>query len=51
MPRDKCPRCGGELVVPHPHRFSPVDKYVEKRLAMKLEKKLINLDEKPGYVP
>lgn len=51
LSRDKCPRCGGDLVVPHPPRFSPVDKYVEKRLKMKLESNMIKLDEKPSYVP
>jgi len=34
--RTRCPVCGGELVVPHPHRFSPEDKYVEYRYRMKL---------------
>jgi H/ACA ribonucleoprotein complex subunit 3 len=51
LARDKCPYCGGELEVPHPYRFSPVDKYVEYRLRAKLEKGYLNLDEKPSYVP
>lgn len=49
--REKCPYCGGEPVVPHPSRFSPVDKYVVYRLKAKLEGKTISLDEKPSYVP
>lgn len=51
LSRGKCPRCGGEVIVPHPPRFSPIDKYVEKRLKMKIESKMIKLDEKPSYVP
>ncbi|MEM4717557.1 MAG: RNA-protein complex protein Nop10 [Desulfurococcaceae archaeon] len=49
--RDKCPLCGGELVVPHPPRFSPVDKYVDKRIKMKIESNMLDLDKKPSYVP
>lgn len=48
--RDKCPYCGGELTVPHPPRFSPIDKYLEYRLKIKLEKGEITA-EKPSYVP
>lgn len=51
LARDKCPNCGGELIVPHPPRYSPEDKYVSYRLKMKIEKKLVNLDEKPPYIP
>ncbi|MEM0001004.1 MAG: RNA-protein complex protein Nop10 [Desulfurococcaceae archaeon] len=51
LTKERCPHCGGELVVPHPPRFSPVDKYVEYRLRMKLEKRILNLEEKPSYVP
>jgi len=40
LSKDKCPHCGGELVVPHPPRFSPEDKYVEHRLKIKFEKGL-----------
>lgn len=32
---DKCPYCGGELRVPHPPRFSPYDKYVKYRIAIR----------------
>ncbi|OYT40838.1 MAG: ribosome biogenesis protein [Desulfurococcales archaeon ex4484_58] len=49
LARDKCPFCGGKLYVPHPPRFSPEDKYVSLRVRMKLENKLIDLDEKPFY--
>jgi H/ACA ribonucleoprotein complex subunit 3 len=51
LSKDKCPFCGGDLVVPHPPRFSPEDKYVMYRLKMKLEKGVINLESKPPYVP
>jgi len=33
--QDKCPVCGSEVRVPHPPRFSPEDRYVRYRLAMK----------------
>jgi H/ACA ribonucleoprotein complex subunit 3 len=39
--RDKCPYCGGELIVPHPPRYSPQDKYVEYRYKIKREKGLV----------
>jgi len=29
---ETCPRCGTKTFVPHPHRFSPEDRYVEYRL-------------------
>jgi H/ACA ribonucleoprotein complex subunit 3 len=32
---DRCPLCGGRVVVPHPPRFSPEDKYVAYRYTMK----------------
>jgi H/ACA ribonucleoprotein complex subunit 3 len=32
---DTCPYCGGNLHVPHPAKFSPVDKYLKYRVAMK----------------
>jgi H/ACA ribonucleoprotein complex subunit 3 len=51
LSKDKCPFCGGDLIVPHPPRFSPEDKYVMYRLKMKLEKGEINLESKPPYVP
>ncbi len=50
LARDKCPYCGGELIVPHPPRFSPEDKYVSLRIKMKLEKRIIDLDKEPYYI-
>ncbi|MEM1627816.1 MAG: RNA-protein complex protein Nop10 [Desulfurococcaceae archaeon] len=49
--RDKCPFCGGDLIVPHPPRFSPLDKYVEYRLLSKISQGVLKLDEKPPYYP
>lgn len=51
LAKDKCPKCGGELVVPHPPRFSPEDKYVSLRLKAKLSAGTLNLDAKPPYTP
>lgn len=48
---DKCPACNSELIVPHPPRFSPEDKYVAYRVRMKRLSGLIRLDEKPYYIP
>jgi len=30
-----CPSCGGKVHVPHPAKFSPDDKYLRYRVAMK----------------
>ena len=46
--RDKCPVCGGPLVVPHPPRFSPEDKYVAYRYRMKMLAGLIPREESPS---
>ncbi|MEM1565874.1 MAG: RNA-protein complex protein Nop10 [Candidatus Bathyarchaeia archaeon] len=35
--KDKCPKCGGVVRVPHPPKFSPEDKYLRLRMAMKRE--------------
>jgi len=35
--RDKCPICGGPVIVPHPPRFSPEDRYLKYRYLMKKE--------------
>jgi len=51
LKRDKCPVCGSELVVPHPPRFSPEDKYLKYRLRMKMVSGLIKLDENPIFDP
>jgi H/ACA ribonucleoprotein complex subunit 3 len=32
-----CPHCGGSLTIPHPAKFSPDDKYLKYRMAMKME--------------
>ncbi|HDM45025.1 RNA-protein complex protein Nop10 [Candidatus Bathyarchaeota archaeon] len=37
--KDKCPICGGKVRIPHPPKFSPDDKYLKYRLAMKDWKK------------
>jgi len=34
---DKCPYCGGKVRVPHPPKFSPDDKYLKYRMALKQE--------------
>jgi H/ACA ribonucleoprotein complex subunit 3 len=34
---DSCPYCGGKVHIPHPAKFSPDDKYLKYRLAMKRE--------------
>jgi len=30
-----CPVCGGAVRIPHPAKFSPDDKYLKYRMAMK----------------
>lgn len=32
---DTCPYCGGEVRVPHPPKFSPEDRYLKYRMALK----------------
>jgi H/ACA ribonucleoprotein complex subunit 3 len=32
-----CPYCGGGLKMPHPPKFSPDDKYLKYRMALKME--------------
>ncbi len=34
---DKCPYCDGQVHIPHPAKFSPDDKYVKQRVALKME--------------
>lgn len=36
LSREKCPRCGGVVRVPHPPKFSPEDKYQRYRILQKL---------------
>jgi H/ACA ribonucleoprotein complex subunit 3 len=33
--RELCPLCGGKVHVPHPAKFSPDDKYLKYRMALK----------------
>ncbi|MCW3994166.1 MAG: RNA-protein complex protein Nop10 [Candidatus Bathyarchaeota archaeon] len=33
--KDSCPCCGGKVRVPHPPKFSPDDKYLKYRMALK----------------
>jgi len=37
LKKDKCPKCGGDVRVPHPPKFSPEDKYLKYRMALKKE--------------
>jgi H/ACA ribonucleoprotein complex subunit 3 len=32
---DTCPYCGGKVRIPHPAKFSPDDKYLKYRMALK----------------
>jgi H/ACA ribonucleoprotein complex subunit 3 len=34
---DTCPYCAGKVRVPHPPKFSPDDKYLKYRMALKME--------------
>jgi H/ACA ribonucleoprotein complex subunit 3 len=33
--KEKCPKCGGKVHVPHPPKFSPHDKYIKYRIMLK----------------
>jgi H/ACA ribonucleoprotein complex subunit 3 len=35
--KEMCPYCGGKVKVPHPPKFSPDDKYLRYRMALKRE--------------
>ncbi|MGB9958990.1 MAG: RNA-protein complex protein Nop10 [Candidatus Bathyarchaeales archaeon] len=35
LKKDKCPYCSGNVHVPHPPKFSPDDKYLNYRMALK----------------
>ncbi|MDH5481404.1 MAG: RNA-protein complex protein Nop10 [Candidatus Bathyarchaeota archaeon] len=37
LKQDKCPYCGEKVRVPHPPKFSPDDKYLRYRMALKRE--------------
>jgi len=39
--KDKCPICGGRLIVPHPPKYSPVDKYLKYRYLAKKQAGII----------
>ncbi|WP_456482041.1 RNA-protein complex protein Nop10 [Methanopyrus sp.] len=45
---DKCPRCGGDLEVPHPHRFSPEDPYGKYRRRLKKKVWIEKFGPPPG---
>lgn len=34
---DVCPYCGAKVRIPHPPKFSPDDKYLKYRMALKRE--------------
>jgi len=36
--KEGCPHCGGNVRIPHPAKFSPDDKYLKYRMAMKRER-------------
>jgi Predicted Zn-ribbon RNA-binding protein len=36
LSKERCPRCGGPVKVPHPPKFSPEDKYQRYRILQKL---------------
>ena len=38
--QDECPNCGGKVHVPHPAKFSPHDKYVKYRQALRSPDKI-----------
>jgi H/ACA ribonucleoprotein complex subunit 3 len=37
LKRDVCAYCGGNVRIPHPPKFSPDDKYLKYRMAVKKE--------------
>jgi H/ACA ribonucleoprotein complex subunit 3 len=37
LKKDTCPYCGGKVRIPHPPKFSPDDKYLKYRMALKRE--------------
>ncbi|MFN3804608.1 MAG: RNA-protein complex protein Nop10 [Pyrobaculum sp.] len=36
LSKSTCPKCGGEVKVPHPPKFSPEDRYQRYRILQKL---------------
>jgi len=51
LKKDKCPACGAKVVVPHPPRFSPEDKYVEYRIKMKAESGILKTSDEVLFDP
>ena len=45
LSKDKCPVCGSKVIVPHPPKFSPEDKYGKYRLLMKIMTNQIQVSE------
>lgn len=37
LKKDNCLYCGAKIRIPHPAKFSPDDKYLKYRLALKME--------------
>lgn len=37
LKKDECTYCGGIVRIPHPPKFSPADKYLKYRMAIKKE--------------
>jgi H/ACA ribonucleoprotein complex subunit 3 len=37
LKKEECPHCDGNVRIPHPPKFSPADKYLKYRMAMKKE--------------
>ena len=37
LKKDFCPYCRGTVIVPHPSKFSPDDRYLKYRMALKTE--------------
>jgi H/ACA ribonucleoprotein complex subunit 3 len=37
LKKTTCPRCGEAVKIPHPPKFSPDDKYLRYRMALKME--------------
>ncbi|MDH7563408.1 MAG: RNA-protein complex protein Nop10 [Candidatus Bathyarchaeota archaeon] len=35
--KETCPYCGGKLRLAHPPKFSPDDKYLKYRMALKMD--------------
>ena len=37
LEKNKCPYCSGRVRIPHPPKFSPDDKYLKYKMALKEE--------------